>query len=150
MWQLLGSKNYSAGSSNCSGEKRSAAQRLKLSNPGTENIVPYCESNAPRQGDLAPTESPQYMENAITSSPLTISPTCLQSWLGSSKEPLSGCDRILIHTMLRLRTALPSGASGAMVAALLLVLGIVTSKDLPKIFHLDNSHPVAQSLRSHH
>lgn len=145
MWQLLGSQNYSDGSSNYSSPRKSVAVPQKLSSDGMEKTVPFCELKERPQADSAPTASPQYMASATSLSPLTISPTYLQKWLGNSTEPLSGCDRMIINIILRSRTALQSGVSGAMVAALLLVSGMWISKGSPKVLHFDNLHPVAQS-----
>lgn len=144
MWQPLGSPNSSNGLNNYSNPRKNAAQRLKLSSAGTGSIAPYCESNAPRQGDSRPTELLQSTEIAITSSHWIISRTCKQKWLGNSTARLSDCDRIAIHIILHLRIVLQSGGFFAMATALLLVFGMLTWKDSPKVLHFDNSRPVAQ------
>lgn len=145
MWQLLGSQNYNAGLSNYLSPRKSVAVPQKLSSDGMERTALFCGSRERPQADLVPTASPQYMASAITSSPLTISPTYLRKWLGNSTEPLSDCDRIAIHTILHLRIALQSGGFFAMGTAALLVFGIAISKGLPKVLHYDNSRPVVQS-----
>ena len=141
MWH--GEQNYNDGLSGYLVRRKNAALHQKLSNDGTGIIAPFCELSAPRQGDSQPTESPQYIASTITSLHWIIYPTYKRRWLGNSMEPLSDCDRTLIHIILHLRTASQSGAFFAMGVAALLVFGMLIWKDLPKVLHYDNSHPVA-------
>ncbi len=143
MWDGL--KNYSNGSSNYSRVRKSAAVPQKLSSAGMGSIAPCCELKERPQVDLAPTASPQFTAIATIYSRLITCRNYKRSWLQNSTEPLSDCDRTLIHTILHLRTASQSGGFFAMAVALLLVFGIVISKDLPKALRFDNSHPVARS-----
>lgn len=143
MWDGL--RNYNAGSLNYSSRRKSAAVPQKLSSAGMGNIAPCYELKERPQVDLAPTASPQFTAIATIYSRLITCPNYKRSWLQNSTEPLSDCDHTTIHTILHLRTASQSGAFFAMAVALLLVFGIATWKDLPKVLHFDNLHPVARS-----
>lgn len=143
-----GSPDYSNGLNNYLNQKRSAAVPQKLSNPGMGKIVPFCELSDRPQADSQRTESLHCMASVTTLLPLTTSPTCLRKWLGDSTEPLSGCDRMIITIILHLRTALRSGGFFVMAAAILLVSGMLTSKDLPKALPSENLRRAEQSLKS--
>ncbi len=138
MWQP-GSPNYSDGSLLFSVLRKSVvAVRHEFSCDGIETSQLYCESKEIRQGELPPTESLHSMEIVATSSPLIISQICIQNWLGSSMEPLSGWDTLIIRLIL-LRTALQSFASSPTVVAALLASGMWIWRDLAKTHHLENS-----------
>lgn len=138
MWN--GSPDCSAGSQGYSSPKKSAELLQKSLSDGMENTAPYCELREKLQADLAPIASPHHTEVATTSSHLIISPTCMEKWLGNSKEPLSRFELIAI----RLRIGLRSGVFSLMAAVVPLVFGMLICKDLPKALHSGNSHPAVQ------
>ncbi len=144
MWKH-GLPSYSDGSSAYSSQRKSVEFPQKSLSAGTGSIAPYCELRERPQADLAHTESLQHTASAITSSPLTISPTYKQKWLGNSMEPLSDCDRMIISIILHSRTALQSGGFFVTAIAALLVFGTAIFRGSPKVLRFQSLNPVVQS-----
>ncbi len=132
MWD--GWSNYSAGLEDYSSPRKSEELRQQFLSDGTVGIALYCDLNEKPQAGLQLIES-RHFTDSIISSPLITCPICTAKWLGTTKEPLSSWDHLIIQTTLQL-IALRYFAWGAMVAVILLGFGMSIYMD---------SHPTTHS-----
>lgn len=145
MWN--GWNDCSAGLGDYSSQNENTELHQQFSSDGTEKIAPYCDLKGKPQAESQHTVSRHCTEALIISSPLIISPICMAKWLGSSKEPFSSSDRLIIRLTLQ-AIALRCSVLRGLALALLLAFGMLIYKDLHPAMPLENSPRLVPSLGS--